>query len=139
MQRTSATSVRAQPDVRKGNDGDGPTREGSNPVVLGSSLVMNGDLELAEEADLVIVGRVVAASISGVRNLYVGPDGHLCGSVRSVTAEIAGTVEGRLDASDTVVVRRSATLRAEVSARTLRIESGTALEGSVLSGQILRS
>lgn len=138
MRIKSATWATAQPDPDIGHDAANDAAETRKPVVLGSSLVMNGDLELADEADLVIRGRVFGASISGVRNLYVGPDAHFSGDVESVTAEIAGTVEGRLTVRDTVLVRRTATLRGEVTAHSVRVEAGTVLDGSVLSGRISR-
>ncbi len=52
--------------------------------------------------------------------------------------EIEGTFDGTITGSgpDTVTVRRIARLRGEVSASIVRVEDGTNLENTVLSGRI---
>ena len=52
--------------------------------------------------------------------------------------EIEGTFDGTITGSgpDTVTVRRIARLRGEVSASIVRVEDGTNLENTVLSGLI---
>ena len=51
---------------------------------------------------------------------------------------IEGTFDGRIigNSPDTVTVRRTAHLRGELSAGTVRVEDGTNLEGTVISGRI---
>ena len=51
---------------------------------------------------------------------------------------IEGTFDGSIKdvSSDTVVVRRTARLRGEISASNVQIEDGTNLEDTVLSGRI---
>lgn len=77
----------------------------SLPSIIGSTVVMKGDLTVAE--DLVIEG------------------------------SFDGTITGK--GPDTVTVRRSAQLRGEVSASKVRVEKGTNLENTVLSGRIGRT
>jgi len=74
------------------------------PSVIGSTVVMKGDLIVGE--DLVVEGT------------------------------FDGTITGK--GPDTVTVRRTARLRGEVSASKVRVEDGTNLENTVLSGQIRR-
>jgi len=108
----------------------------SPPVVISADLVMKGELRLAEEADLIVLGFVDGASIRGVRNLSIGKHGRVRGDVQSVTAEIAGTLDGRLDVVDTALVKRTAQLNGEVSAQWVTVETGADLAGSVLTGNI---
>lgn len=51
---------------------------------------------------------------------------------------IEGTFDGTIigEGPDTVTVRRTAHLSGEVSAGTVRVEDGTNLEGTVISGRI---
>jgi len=74
------------------------------PSIIGSTVVMKGDLIVGE--DLVIEGT------------------------------FDGTITGK--GPDTVTVRRTARLRGEVSASNVRVEGGTNLENTVLSGHIER-
>ena len=74
------------------------------PSVIGSTIVMKGDLTVGE--DLVIEGA------------------------------FDGTITGK--GPDTVTVRRTARLRGEISASHVRVEGGTNLEDTVLSGHIER-
>jgi cytoskeletal protein CcmA (bactofilin family) len=106
------------------------------PVVIDADLVMKGELRLSEEADLIILGFVDGASIRGVRNLSIGKHGRVRGDVQSVTAEIAGTLDGCLKVTDTALVKRTAQLHGEVSAQWVTIENGADLAGSVLTGNI---
>ena len=52
--------------------------------------------------------------------------------------EIEGTFDGKItgNSPDTVTVRRIARLSGEVSAGTVRVEDGTNLENTVLTGRI---
>lgn len=95
---------------------------------------MKGELTLDE--DLVINGRFEGTHIRGARRLSVSPHATVKGDVRVESADIAGTVDGALEGSGTVVVHRTARIRGEISAQTLRIENGTNLEDAVLSGRI---
>jgi len=106
------------------------------PVVVDADLVMNGELHFTEEADLIVLGCIDGVSIRGVRNLSIGEHGRVCGDVQSVTAEIAGTLDGRLDVVDTALVKRTAQLHGEVSAQWVTVEKGADLAGSVLTGNI---
>ena len=74
------------------------------PSIIGSTVVMKGDLTVGE--DLVLEGT------------------------------FDGTITG--EGPDTVTVRRTAQLRGEVSASKVRVEDGTNLENTVLSGRIRR-
>lgn len=95
---------------------------------------MKGELTLDE--DLVVNGRFEGTQIKGARRLSVTPHATVKGDVSVETADIAGTVEGALHGSGTVVVHRTARIRGEISATSLRVENGTNLEDAVLSGRI---
>ena len=127
------------PDTDLGGEPRLADANASESIIVDSNLVMKGELEFAPESDLVVRGSVDCTSIRGVRKLSIVAQGTVSGHVRSVTAEIAGTLNGRADITDTVFLRRTARVRGEVSARWVKIEDGTNLEGCVLSGNIRRA
>ncbi len=113
--------------------------EQSQPVVIDCDLVMKGELSFAEETDLLVTGSIGSASISGVRNLSIGAYGSVSGVVHSITADIAGALNGRAEVSATAILRRTANLRGELSAECVEVEAGANLEGCVVSGNIRRA
>lgn len=104
---TPRDPVREEPlrDCEPQADEKGSRHPRPLPSIIGSTVVMKGDLIVGE--DLVIEGT------------------------------FDGTITGR--GADTVTVRRTARLRGEVSASKVRVEDGTNLENTVLSGRIGRT
>ena len=111
----------------------------SGTVVFDSNLVMHGEMRVEPEHDVVVVGSIDCTAIRGIRNLAIRLEGIVSGAVEGETAEIAGTLNGRAEISGTVILRRTARLRGEVSAGCIRVEEGTNLEHCILSGSIRRA
>lgn len=124
------------PEVNFATDQQLTTTARPEPVVIDCDLIMNGELSFADETDLLVVGSIASASISGVRNFSIGAYGSVSGIVHSISAEIAGEMRGRIDVDETAIVRRTANLCGELSAKYVQIETGANLEGCVLSGNI---
>lgn len=130
---------RVSPEITVAAEQQLSAAEQREPVVIDSGLVMRGELSFAEDTDLQVIGSIGSASISGVRNLSISASGSLSGFVQSTTAEIAGAFHGRAEIAETAIVRRTANLRGELSAKCVRVEAGANLEGCVLSGNIRRA
>jgi len=111
-----------------------PDELSHGPTIIGHSVVMKGELTLDE--DLVIEGRFSGPRIDGVRQLAVRWCASVKAPIRGGSADIAGQVEGDVTGSDTVIVRRTSRIRGAVSAADVRVEDGTNLEDTVLSGRI---
>ncbi|MGH8223668.1 MAG: bactofilin family protein [Woeseiaceae bacterium] len=130
----------AQPGARPaGESGAAPgeRHEGyCGPSIIGATLVMRGELTLDE--DLIIDGTFDGTVIDGAHRLSVGAFAQVRARIRSESAEIAGTVDGDFEGRDTVVLRKTARIRGDWSARRVRVEAGTNLENVVLSGRISR-
>lgn len=105
MTRGDAAPEEPLRDRKPQADEDGSRQPQPLPSIIGSTVVMKGDLTVGE--DLVIEGT------------------------------FDGTITGK--GPDTVTVRRTARLRGEVSASTVRVEEGTNLENTILSGRIGRT
>jgi cytoskeletal protein CcmA (bactofilin family) len=104
------------------------------PSIIGSTVVMRGELTLAE--DLTIEGTFVGSHIDGARYLSISALATVRADIHSESADIAGTVDGDCANTGTVVVRRTARIHGAVSAERLCVEDGTNLEHAVLSGRI---
>lgn len=140
--------VPTRPDVRN-----------RRPFIIGPTLKFNGNLPAIE--DLTIEGTIAHQN----SNLTAGREGHvkadnegsrqpcplpsIIGSTVVMKGElfigedlvIEGTFDGRIvgKGPDTVTVRRTARLRGEVSVSNVRVDDGTNLENTILSGRIGRT
>lgn len=111
-----------------------PDQLSGGPSIIGMTVVMNGELTLDE--DLIIEGQFRGPCVDGARRLTIGSFASVSARIRSGSADIAGRVDGDFEGSETVVVRRTSSIRGTVTAADLRVEDGTNLEGTILSGRI---
>jgi cytoskeletal protein CcmA (bactofilin family) len=109
----------------------------AGPSVLGSTMVLRGDLRLAE--DLIIDGRFEGSITQGDQRLSIGEHARVSATIRTGSAIIAGAVEGDFRGSQTVVVKGTATLSGALTAERLCLDFGANLEDVVLSGKIERT
>ena len=105
--------------------------------MLGSTLVLRGELRLAE--DLIIEGRFDGSITQGEHRLSIGEHARVTATVRTGSAVIAGFVDGDVRGSQMVVVTKTATLRGALSAERLSLDFRANLEDVVLSGKIARA
>jgi len=111
-----------------------PDKLSGGPSIIGMTVVMTGELTLDE--DLIIEGRFSGSRIDGARRLSIGSFASVRAHISGSSADIAGRLDGDFEGADSVVVRRTSLIRGTVSAADLRIEDGTNLENTVLSGRI---
>ena len=109
---------------------------GGAPSYLGATLVLRGELSLAE--DLIIDGRFDGTISQDRHRLSIGERAKVNARIRTGSAVIAGTVEGDVCGSNTVVVKKTARLNGALSANRLCFEAGANLEDVILSGNITR-
>jgi cytoskeletal protein CcmA (bactofilin family) len=107
------------------------------PSVLGSTLVLRGELRLAE--DLIIEGCFDGSITQGDHRLSIGEQARVRATVRTGSAVIAGFVDGDVRGSHVVVVKKTATLRGALSAERLSLDFRANLEDVVLSGKVARA
>lgn len=108
--------------------------EEASPSVIGSTVVMNGELSLAE--DLIIEGTFSGTILQGNQRLSIGEHARVTATIRTGSAIIAGAVDGDIEGTSTVIVKRTARLHGVLSAKRLRLEPGANLEDVVLSGNV---
>ncbi len=98
-------------------------------AVIGKSLVITGQIRGQE--DLVIDGRLDGDVELPEHRLTIGATGHLQGNVRAREIVILGTVQGNLEASERVEIKRNAKVIGDLKAQRPVIEDEAYFKGSV--------
>ena len=111
-------SLPAMPQSRKS------VANSSTFSVFGTDVTVRGNIEAS--ADLHIDGNVIG-DIS-CASLVQGDGSRIEGEIKAESARLAGTVEGRIDATELVVLK-SARIHGDVTYETLTIEQGAQVNG----------
>ena len=110
-----------------------PTRPAEEPAgvaVLGPSVIVKG--EIHSEQDLTIDGEVEGLVEAIGHRLTIGPNGHL--QTRGVKAReviVMGKMDGSVDASEKVYIRKDASLIGDVQTAGIVIEDGGYFKGGI--------
>jgi cytoskeletal protein CcmA (bactofilin family) len=121
-----------------------PEQTGTDPVVpgarpmstpasglaqIGKSVVIKGELSGSE--DLYLDGQVEGSIALKGNSLTVGPNGQVKASIDAKGVVVQGRLEGNIQASDRVDLRKSATVTGDITAQRISIEEGAFLKGKV--------
>ena len=98
-------------------------------ATIGKSVVIKGEVSGSE--DLYVDGQVEGSINLRNHTLTVGPNGKLKASVTAKTIVIEGTLDGSMNASDRLDLRKSATVTGDVLTQRIAIEEGASLKGKV--------
>ncbi len=96
---------------------------------IGKSVVIKGDLSGSE--DLYVDGQVEGTISLKTNSLTVGPNGQVKASVEAKIVVVQGKLEGNVQASERVELRKSAVVTGDVSTQRISIEEGAYLKGKV--------
>ena len=96
---------------------------------IGKSVVIKGELSGSE--DLYVDGQVEGSIALKGNSLTVGPNGQIKASIEAKTVVVQGKLEGNVQASERVELRKSAVLTGDVSTQRISIEEGAYLKGKV--------
>src|ERR1700724_4016173 len=96
---------------------------------LGKSVVIKGELSGSE--DLYVDGHVEGSITLKGNNLTVGPNGQVKANVEAKGVVVQGKLEGNVQASDRVELRKSAVVTGDISTQRISIEAGAYLKGKV--------
>jgi len=96
---------------------------------IGKSVIIKGELSGSE--DLYIDGQVEGSIALKNFSLTVGPNGQVKASVESKAIVVQGKLEGNLQASDRVELRKSAVVTGDITTQRIAIEEGAYLKGKV--------
>jgi cytoskeletal protein CcmA (bactofilin family) len=101
----------------------------SSLAQIGKSVVIKGELSGSE--DLYLDGHVEGSIALKGNSLTVGPNGEVKASVDAKGVVVQGKLEGNIQASDRVDLRKSAVVTGDISAQRISIEEGAFLKGKV--------
>jgi cytoskeletal protein CcmA (bactofilin family) len=96
---------------------------------IGKSVVIKGELSGSE--DLYLDGQVEGSIALKGNSLTVGPNGHVKASVDAKGVVVQGKLEGNIQASDRVELRKSAVVSGDITTQRISIEEGAFLKGKV--------
>ena len=96
---------------------------------IGKSVVIKGELSGSE--DLYLDGQVEGSIALKGNSLTVGPNGSVKASVEAKGVVVQGKLEGNVQASDRVELRKSAVVTGDIATQRISIEEGAYLKGKV--------
>jgi cytoskeletal protein CcmA (bactofilin family) len=96
---------------------------------IGKSVVIKGELSGSE--DLYVDGSVEGNIELRNHSLTVGPNGKVKANVSAKAVVVQGTLDGSVNASDRVELRKSAVVTGDVTTQRIAIEEGAFLKGKV--------
>ncbi len=96
---------------------------------IGKSVVIKGDLSGSE--DLYVDGQVEGSIALKNNSLTVGPNGQVKASVEAKGIIIQGKLEGNVQASDRVDLRKTAVVTGDITTQRISIEEGAYLKGKI--------
>lgn len=96
---------------------------------IGKSVVIKGEISGSE--DLYVDGEIEGSIDLRNHSLTVGPNGRVKASVSAKSIVIQGKVDGSVNASDRLDLRKSAVVTGDVNTQRIAIEEGAFLKGKV--------
>ena len=96
---------------------------------IGKSVVVKGELSGSE--DLYVDGQVEGSIELRNHSLTVGPNGDVKASVTAKGVVIQGKVEGRVNATERVELRKSAVVNGDVVTQRIAMEEGAFFKGKI--------
>src|SRR4029077_21234469 len=96
---------------------------------IGKSVVIKGELSGSE--DLYLDGQVDGSISLKTNSLTEGPNGLVTASVAAKGVVVQGKLEGTVQASDQVELRKSAVVTGDIITQRISIEEGAYLKGKV--------
>jgi len=102
---------------------------GNGLAQIGKSVVIKGELSGSE--DLFLDGLVEGTIALKGNSLTVGPNGNVKASIDAKGVVVQGKLEGNIQASDRVELRKSANVTGDIATQRISIEEGAFLKGKV--------
>jgi cytoskeletal protein CcmA (bactofilin family) len=99
-------------------------------AVIGKSVVIKG--QILSREDLLIDGEVEGGTIeSQEHKLTIGPNGRVHANVKAREIVVLGTVNGNVEATDKIDIRKDARLVGDIKTARIVIEDGAYFKGSI--------
>jgi cytoskeletal protein CcmA (bactofilin family) len=106
-----------------------PESESRNTATIGKAVKIVGQIFTKE--DLYVDGDVEGTIESQENKVTVGPNGRVQASIRAREVIILGQVQGNVETSDKVDIRKDAKLVGDITTSRISIEDGALFKGSI--------
>ena len=103
--------------------------EGRGSAVIGKSVMIKG--QIVSREDLTIDGDVEGTVELHEHRLTVGPHGTVKAGVKAREIIVLGTIEGNVDVTDRIDIRKDARLVGDIKTARIVIEDGAFFKGSI--------
>ncbi len=123
---TSDAPVRSTPEPA--SSAPTPSAKGSG-AVIGASIHIDGTLKGDE--DLLIQGKVKGTVELKNNSVTIGESGHVNADIYAQTIAVEGRLDGKLIASERVVIRKKAQIKGTIVAPRVTLEDGARFNGSI--------
>jgi cytoskeletal protein CcmA (bactofilin family) len=106
-----------------------PESESRNTATIGKAVKIVGQIFTKE--DLYVDGDVEGTIESQENKVTIGPNGRVQASIRAREVIILGQVQGNVETSDKVDIRKDAKLVGDITTSRISIEDGALFKGSI--------
>ena len=106
-------------------------------AVLGKNVVIQGQIRSKE--DLTIEGEVNGTIEMSGHRLTIATDGKVRADVKVREIEVRGSIQGKIEAAEKVVIRKSAQLLGDIHSTAIIVEEGGFIKGNVELSQSIAS
>ncbi len=124
---TSASVANAPPRPVEASRAE--TNRSTEVATIGKSVVVKGELSGSE--DLIIDGEVEGSIALRGQTLTVGPNGRVRANIEARNVILHGRVNGDIQATERVELRKSASLSGDISTMRISIEDGAFFKGGI--------
>lgn len=97
-------------------------------AVIGSSMAIKGEIHSKEE---LYVDGEVEGKLELQHRLTVGPSGKIRATVKAKEVVVLGSINGNVQASDKIVIKRSGSLVGDIRTAGIVIDDGAYFKGSI--------
>lgn len=126
---TAIPEIKKEPTPVSSTPYRAPETEARNTAMIGKSVKVIGQIFTKE--DLYVDGDVEGTIESMENKVTVGPNGRVQASIRAREVIILGQVQGNVETSDKVDIRKDAKLVGDIVAARISIEDGALFKGSI--------
>jgi cytoskeletal protein CcmA (bactofilin family) len=106
-----------------------PDSDPRNTATIGKAVKINGQIFTKE--DLYVDGDVEGTIESQENKVTIGPNGRVQAGIRAREVVILGQVQGNVEATDKVDIRKDAKLVGDITTSRISIEDGALFKGSI--------
>src|SRR3954453_7759510 len=121
------------PEIKKENRSMEPFKQGDNfradVAHIGKSVLVKGELSGSE--DLYLDGEVEGSIDLQEHSLTIGPHGRVRANVKARDVVVHGKVDGNVEGTDRVELKRSSVLVGDISTQRIVIEDGAFFKGAI--------